>query len=72
MIRPVERFTINLAPRSDEPRPVPGSAGRAAGGPVGLLAAACLGVAGTLLAQRLAEDGELLGLLRSLLERLIG
>lgn len=72
MIRPVERFTIDLTPRGAALRPGPGSAARAAGGPLGLLAAACLGAAGTLLAERLVDSGQLAALLRPLVEWLFG
>jgi hypothetical protein len=74
MIRPVERFAVNIGGReapedavARPPRPP-----RAGVGPTGIAAAACLGATLTLLVQRLFEDGRLWGLLRAILHGLVG
>jgi hypothetical protein len=74
MIRPVERFAVNIGGLPDPTvskiaAPPPPRTGI---GPAGLAAAACLGGTVTLLAQRLLEDGQVLGLLAGLLRGLVG
>lgn len=74
MIRPVERFAVNIGGLHTEeetivrpPRPAPSGVG-----PIGLVAAACLGATFTLLAQRLLEEGRLVHLLVASLRGLAG
>lgn len=74
MIRPVERFAVNIGGQQDPGeverfRPLPPRTGI---GPVGLAAAMCLGAALTLLAQQLLADGRVARLVGGLLRGLIG
>lgn len=74
MVRPVERFEINLAgAQATRPETAPDRGRvRAAFGPVGLAAAACLGAVGVLIAQRILGDSSLLGLTATLVRALPG
>jgi hypothetical protein len=74
MIRPVERFAVNIGglPDPTDSKIAPPPPPRTGIGPAGLVAAACLGATLTLLAQRLLEDGRLLGHLLGLLRDLAG
>lgn len=74
MIRPVERFAVNIGGWQDpeETPPRPPRPARTGVGPTGLAAAACLGAALALLAQRLLEDGRLVGPLMAALRGLLG
>lgn len=74
MIRPVERFAVNIGGLqvAEEPvlnrlRPPP-----AGFGVTSLVAAACLGASATLLVQRLLAEGSLAGLLAAVLRSLAG
>ncbi len=74
MIRPVERFAVNIGGREAPedalarvPRPP-----RAGVGPTGVVAAACLGATLTLLVQRLLEDGRPWDLLPAILRGPLG
>lgn len=74
MIRPVERFAVKLgglqaATEAELYRPL---APRAGVGPVGLVAAACLGAGLTLIAQQLLADGRVARLLWGLARGLAG
>ncbi|MCS6778764.1 MAG: hypothetical protein NZ555_03555 [Geminicoccaceae bacterium] len=62
MIRPVERFEVNIggARLVEEPAAPRIGARRAGAGPLGLAAAACLGATGALAIQRLIEQHGLL------------
>lgn len=74
MIRPVERFAVNIGGREAPEAAVarPPQPNRAGVGPTGVLAAACLGATLTLLVQRLFEDGRLLAMLPAILRGLAG
>lgn len=74
MIRPVERFAVNIGGLPDPTEVVPTRPAppRAGIGPAGLVAAACLGGTLTLLVQRLLEQSHLAGYLSGLLRALAG
>lgn len=62
MIRPVERFEVNIggARLVEEPPPARMGARRTGAGPLALAAAACLGATGALAIERLVEQHGLL------------
>jgi hypothetical protein len=74
MIRPVERFAVNIGGRPDptELVPTPPAPPRTGIGPLGLVAAACSGGMLTLLVQRVLEQTQLTGPLSGLLRAFAG
>ncbi len=74
MIRPVERFAVNIGGREAPKDAVAGprQPNRTGVGPTGVSAAACLGATLMLLVQRLIEDGRLWGQLPAVLRGLLG
>lgn len=74
MIRPVERFAVNIGGREAPEDAVvrPPQPNRTGVGPTRVVAAACLGATLTLLVQRLVENGRLWGLLPAVLRGLLG
>lgn len=74
MVRPVERFPVNIGGRRElEPvAPPTPRRPRDGVGPVGLVAAACLGATAMLLLERLLEEGRLALVLGRVLRSLVG